>query len=156
MKIIPAAESHLPEIVEMWKEFMDYHSDIDPYFARNEEGHSKFEEWVKELMKSDTARVLVALDHDQVAAYSLSQINQRPPLFEKVDYGYIYDLAVKKEYRRKGIGQQMVGEILGWFKSRQVDRIELMVLEKNQAAFSFWKKQGFEVFLNRMFLHLEK
>ncbi|MFH1335479.1 MAG: GNAT family N-acetyltransferase [Candidatus Zixiibacteriota bacterium] len=152
MMIIPATESHVPEIVEIWKEFMDFHSDIDPYFARNEEGHSKFDEWVKELMKSDTALVLVALDQGQVVAYSLSQINKRPPLFKKVDYGYIYDLAVKSEYRRKGIGEQMLGEILGWFKSRQVDRIELMVLAKNKVAFSFWEKQGFKVFLNRMYL----
>jgi hypothetical protein len=65
MIIMPAAESHIPEIVEIWKEFMDYHSDIDPYFARNEEGHSKFEEWLKELMKSDTALVLVALGRDK-------------------------------------------------------------------------------------------
>jgi ribosomal protein S18 acetylase RimI-like enzyme len=156
MRILPAAESHIPEIVEIWKEFMDYHSDIDPYFARNEEGHSKFEEWLKELMKSDTALVLVALDRGMVLAYSLSQINQRPPLFDKVDYGYIYDLAVKSEYRRKGIGEKMVDEILGWFKSRWIDRIELMVLSKNHAAFSFWNKQGFEVFLNRMYLHTQR
>jgi ribosomal protein S18 acetylase RimI-like enzyme len=152
MMIIPATESHIPEIVEIWKEFMDFHSDIDSYFARNEEGHSKFEDWVKDLMKSDTALVLVALDQGQVAAYSLSQINQRPPLFKQVDYGYIYDLALKSEYRRKGIGEQMLGEILGWFKSRRIDRIELMVLAKNQVALSFWEKQGFEVFLNRMYL----
>jgi len=151
MTIIPATESHIPEIVEIWKEFMDFHSKIDPYFARNEEGHSKFEEWVKDLMKSDTAKVLVALKDGQVVAYSLSQINKRPPLFKEVDYGYVYDLAVKKEYRRKGIGEQMLAEILGWFKSHQITRIELMVLAKNHVAFSFWEKHGFKVFLNRMY-----
>lgn len=135
---------------------MNFHSDIDPYFVRNEEGHSKFEEWVKELMKSDTARVLVALDHGKVVAYSLSQINKRPPLFKEVDYGYIYDLAVGREYRRKGIGEQMLGEIIGWFKLHQIDRIELMVLTKNRVALSFWEKHGFKVFLNRMYLLNER
>jgi len=156
MTIIPATESHIPEIVEIWKEFMDFHSEIDPYFARNEEGHSKFEDWVKDLMKSDIALVLVALDHSQVVAYSLSQINKRPPLFKEIDYGYIYDLAVKSEYRRKGIGEKMLGEILGWFKSHQIDRIELMVLAKNQVALSFWEKHGFKGFLNRMYLPNER
>jgi len=156
MTIIPATESHIPEIVEIWKEFMDFHSEIDPYFARNEEGHSKFEDWVKDLMKSDIALVLVALDHSQVVAYSLSQINKRPPLFKEIDYGYIYDLAVKSEYRRKGIGEKMLGEILEWFKSHQITRIELMVLTKNRAAFFFWEKHGFEVFLNRMYLPKER
>jgi ribosomal protein S18 acetylase RimI-like enzyme len=155
MIITPASESHIPEIVELWKEFMDFHSAIDPYFARNEEGHSRFEEWVRELMKSDSALVSVALEDDKVIAYSLSQINKRPPLFKKVDYGYIYDLAVKREYRRKGIGERMLGKIVEWFKSREINRIELMVLSENKTAFSFWKKHGFEVFLKRMYLPTE-
>ncbi len=152
MEIISANDSHVPGIVEIWKEFMDFHSDIDPYYARDEEGHSKFEDWVRDLMKSDTALVLVAKEDGQVIAYSLSQINQRPLLFKEVEYGFIYDLAVKSEYRRKGIGEQMLVKILEWFKSRQIDRIELGVLAKNRVAYSFWEKHGFEVFLHRMYL----
>jgi len=113
MMIIPATESHIPEIVEIWKEFMDFHSHLDLYFTRTDEGSSKFEEWLRSLMKSDNALVLTAKEDDQVIAYSLSQICKRPPLFTEIDYGYIYDLAVKSEYRRKGIGEQMLSEILG-------------------------------------------
>ena len=124
----------------------------DPYFARTEEGSSKFEEWLRSLMKSDNALVLVAREDGQVIAYSLSQICKRHPLFKEVDYGYIYDLAVKSEYRRRGIGEQILGKILEWFKSRQIGRIELMVLAKNQIGYSFWKKHGFVVVAHRMFL----
>jgi len=152
MDMISATDSEVPGMVEVWKEFMDFHSHIDPYFARTEEGSSKFEEWLRSLMKSDNALVLVAKEDGQVTAYSLSQICKRHPLFKEVDYGYIYDLAVKSEYRRRGIGKQMLKRILEWFESHHIDRIELMVLAKNQIGYSFWKKHGFEVVAHCMFL----
>ncbi len=32
MEITPATEKHIPEIIELRKEFMDFHKDIDPRF----------------------------------------------------------------------------------------------------------------------------
>jgi len=39
MEIIPARVEHIPEIVEIWKEFIDYHGEFEPVFRRCEEGH---------------------------------------------------------------------------------------------------------------------
>jgi ribosomal protein S18 acetylase RimI-like enzyme len=153
MEIVSATDSRVFEIVELWKEFWDYHQKMDPqFFVMSEDGPSKFEEYLRGLIKSDDAQVLVVLDEGQIVAYSIAEICKRPPLAKHVEYGFISHLCVKLEYRRKGLGKRIVDKILEWFKSRQIDRIELSVVAKNQIAYSFWKKQGFEVFLHRMFL----
>jgi ribosomal protein S18 acetylase RimI-like enzyme len=153
MEILSATESQVPEIVELWKEFWDFHQNLDPkFFVMSEDGPSKFGEYVRGLIKSDDSQVLVAFDQGQVVGYSISQICKRPPVAKQTYYGFISDLGVKAEYRRKGLGKQILHQILEWLKSRQIDRIELTVIAKNQIGYSFWKKQGFEVFLHRMFL----
>lgn len=153
MEIISATESFVPEIVELWKEFWDYHQKMEPqFFVMSKDGPSKFEEYLRGLIKSDESQVLVALEGGQMVAYSIAQILKRPPIAKHPEYGFISHLCVKSEYRRKGLGKQISDKILEWFKSRQIDRIELSVVAKNQIAYSFWKKQGFEIFLHRMFL----
>jgi ribosomal protein S18 acetylase RimI-like enzyme len=152
MEVLLATELHVPEIVDVWKEFMDFLQETHPFFIRSEDGHLKFGEHLKEWIKSDDYQVLVALDSGKVVAYSIAKICKLPPLFEHVTYGFIADLAVKSEFHRKGIGEQILEKILGWFKHHQIDRIELMVLAKNEIGLSFWKKHEFEVFAHRMFL----
>jgi ribosomal protein S18 acetylase RimI-like enzyme len=151
MEIISATESLVPEIVELWKEFWRFSQNLDPqFFVMSEDGSSKFGEYARDLIKSDDSQVLVALDKDNVVAYSIAQILKRPPIAKYPAYGFISHLCVKSEYRRKGLGKWILEKILEWFKSRQIDRIELTVVAKNQIGYSFWKKQGFEVFLYRM------
>jgi ribosomal protein S18 acetylase RimI-like enzyme len=153
MEIVSAKDSLIPQIVELWKELWDFHQNLDPkYFVMSEDGPSKFEEYLRGLIKSDDSQVLIALEGGQVVAYSIAQILKRPPVAKHIEYGFISDLGVKEEYRRRGIGKRILDKIFEWFKSRQIDRIELTVLAKNQIGYSFWKKQGFEVFLHRMFL----
>ena len=38
MKILEANRSDLPEIVDLGKEFMDYHKDLDHFYTRSKDG----------------------------------------------------------------------------------------------------------------------
>nr|MDO8080935.1 hypothetical protein [Candidatus Freyarchaeota archaeon] len=87
MEIVPATYSHVPEIVDLWKEFMDYGKSVDPLLSRREDGHLNFEKYLKDLIKSDNSLVLVALDKGHVAAYSISQIAEYPPVFQRESTG---------------------------------------------------------------------
>ena len=110
MRIIVATESLVPQIVEVWKEFMDYHKNIDPHLARREDGHVNFENYLRNLMKSEDAQLVVALDKDRVVGYCLALINKNPPVVKREIYGYISDIAVQSDYRRQGIGGANTGQ----------------------------------------------
>jgi ribosomal protein S18 acetylase RimI-like enzyme len=156
VKVVSARDAHISGIVEIWKEFMDFHKNIEPHFSRRKDGHLNFQKFVRKLLKSRNSQVLVALDDSNVIAYSIARIAKYPPVFKDKTYGAIFDLAVKSNCRRKGIGKRMLGEILEWFKSKKMLRIELSVVSKNKIGYSFWKKHGFQDYMHKLYLKLNK
>ena len=156
LEIVPADTTHIREILEVWKEFMDFHKDIDPVFARSKDGHITMGEHLHDLIQSEEAQVLVALDKGHVVAYSIAEIHNRPPVFQYRAYGAISDLAVKSDYRRRGIGEKLLHTMFAWFESHSMDRIELRVASKNEVGYSFWKKHGFQDYMHTLRLYRKK
>ncbi|NIQ04567.1 MAG: GNAT family N-acetyltransferase [Candidatus Korarchaeota archaeon] len=154
VKIERAQERHIPDIIEIWKEFMDFHKERDSFFTRSKEGHVKFEEYLKEVMTSERAQVLVALEEKKMIAYLLASIAEHPPVFERSTYGSINDLAVKREHRRQEIGSRLLTQVQEWFSQHGVKRIEVRVATENEVAVSFWRKHGFKEYLKRMYREL--
>ena len=143
---------HINEIIELWKELMDFHKNIDTYWSRREDGHTKYEKFLREMLESEDAIVLVAVGNERIVGYSSSWIRRYPPTLEHDTYGEITDMAVTAEYQRKGIGERMLKRICEWFESRNIDRIELSAAANNQKSYLFWKKHGFQDFLSRLYL----
>ena len=84
------------------------------------------------------------------------KIRKTPPIFQIEEYGLVIDLYVKEEYRRKRIGEKLTHELLKWFKSKGMKRVEVSVDIKNKIGFSAWTKFGFEPDRYRMKKNLWK
>ena len=153
IEIVEAKGSHVPDMVELWIEFMDHHKDIDPRFPVRDDAHIGFEQHLRELMGAENTLVLVALDDGRAVGFSISQVNSYPPIWvERDKYGFIDTMAIMADYRRQGIGEQMLDRIFEWFASQDIDRIELTVAAKNQVGYSFWRKHDFRDFAHRLYL----
>ena len=57
--------------------------------------------------------------------------------------GYIYHLSVNVNYRKNGIGSELVKNCLESFKQEKISKVALLVFKYNEAGNSFWEKQGF-------------
>jgi GNAT superfamily N-acetyltransferase len=62
------------------------------------------------------------------------------------------DLAVTKQWRRKGIGVQLFNAAKQWFDSSGVKRVEVRVATSNETALGFWRKLGFKPYMETMYL----
>ncbi|WP_035571371.1 GNAT family N-acetyltransferase [Halonatronum saccharophilum] len=69
-------------------------------------------------------------------------------LLIKDDLAKLGRMAVKKEFRGKGIGTQLVREVLQWAKSKEVKKV---FLNAQEDAVSFYKKRGFNVVSGKVF-----
>jgi len=156
MRIIKAEESHIPQVIEIWKELVDLHADILPFYTRREEGPGNFEKYARLSIQADKSLMLVAVEDDRVVAYSISNVAKHPPVYLTEVYGLISDMAVRSGYRRKGIGEAMLREIEEWFASRDIHRIELHATPGNTSGYSFWKKHGFVDYEHVMYLQREE
>jgi len=152
MDIVEADEPHIPAILRLWTEFIDYHRDFEPIFTRTEGAEARFEEHLRKSMDREDAIVLVAIEAGQPIAYALAMISRFSPAVNEKMVGYIADLQVTSSYRRKGIGSLMLQRVLDWYDSQGIKRIHLGVVNANDAASSFWQKHGFKPFINTLFM----
>ncbi|MGL4675701.1 MAG: GNAT family N-acetyltransferase, partial [Wohlfahrtiimonas sp.] len=60
------------------------------------------------------------------------------------NYAYIIDLAVTEKSRGLGIGTLLLDAADQWAKARNLDYLELGVLENNLGAKKLYEKLGFE------------
>lgn len=151
IRIRKARKKDIPAILELWKEFMDFHRKGDSFYTRSKRAHGIYEKYVTKTIRSRNGQVLVALDGSDVVAYSLSNIKQSHPVLEHSRCGFIADVAVTSTHRRRGIGKKLLREIKRWFASRNVTRIELRVSVHNPVATSFWRKQGFKPYVHVLY-----
>ena len=56
---------------------------------------------------------------------------------------YIYHTAVKEEYRGKGIARALVNKALAALKELGINKLALVVFDKNDDGNKFWEKLGF-------------
>ena len=152
MEIMTAQECHVPEIVNLWDEFMRFHEPFDPRYPMVDNVRSGYETHFRETMTATDTKVLVALEKGRVVGYVMAMIRKSSPAWKREKYGYIEEMAVTADYRRHGIGTQMLDKILDWFKSENLDMIELSVAAKNKVGYSFWKKHGFKDYLHHLYL----
>lgn len=59
--------------------------------------------------------------------------------------GYIYHTAVRPEYRKQGIAGKLVDTVLEELKNLGINKVALVVFDRNEVGNAFWEGQGFTV-----------
>ena len=152
MVIREATEADVPKILPIWQEMMNFHAKRDSYFATCEGAEEAFSGYLSENIEKKDAVVFIAQNAERVIGYCLCLIAERPPVCEmKRQYGNLSDLAVLENYRRKGVGEQMTAFAMKWFHSRQLKRVEVRVAVTNEISTQFWRKMGFETYIETVY-----
>jgi len=58
--------------------------------------------------------------------------------------GWLYYVSVDPDYRKQGIGRQLVNASEEWLAQRDVVKVQLMVRETNTQVVSFYERIGYE------------
>jgi len=58
--------------------------------------------------------------------------------------GWLYHVAVHPDERRRGLGRQLVELLEERLRERGCPKVNLIVVEKNSHAMSFWRALGYE------------
>lgn len=142
-----ARPNDVSAIVALWKELMDFHALLDPFFTRDENGHLSFVRLLTQLMESGKGLVLVAVDGDRVVGFTQAAITNYSPTVKLRPFGLIYDTMVDNEYRRRGIGARLFAKQKEWFAAMGINRLEVRAMADNELSNAFWRKMGFNAFL---------
>ena len=68
--------------------------------------------------------------------------------------GYIDDIFVSKDFKRKGVGINLIQSFIKYIKSKKIKECKLEVNKKNKYALSLYKKIGFKITSYEMSLEI--
>jgi ribosomal-protein-alanine N-acetyltransferase len=94
-------------------------------------------EYFLELSKKWPEGFLVAKLGGEIVGYAVGEKDK--------DSGLIVSVAVKKEWRRRGIGRKLIEKLLENFKKEGMKIVFLHVREENRDAINFYQALGFKI-----------
>lgn len=139
------------QIVALWREMWDFHTPLDSRFERTPMAESVLHEWIEGHLGAERSAVFVAEEvPGRLEGYCLAMILENPPVVPWIRFGYVSEISVRQECRRRGIGGRLLEAAHAWFRERGLPYAEVNVSVRNEPARRFWRKHGYGDFLERL------
>lgn len=114
--------------------------------------------WINAIKKSlgKLNMIVIASHEEKVVGFAAGNLRLLPNYLGSKKVGYISHVYITDEYKNQGVGKKLVLELEKWFEEKSVAFVELEVLEGNEVAYKFWKKENFITDSIRMIKKYEK
>lgn len=143
--------SDIDNIVEIWIEILNWHAEFDQDFILDPEGQSNFRFLLKSAFSDHTQIVYIALHEEEIVGFVYGYIKKHSGFFKKRTVAHVSDIAVKENYRRKGVGTALMRRFEHDFaRKSSVESLSLYVHFNNEQGLNFYKKIGFDIKLASM------
>jgi GNAT superfamily N-acetyltransferase len=96
-----------------------------------------------ELIRSESAEVLVAVVNSEVVGSGYAKILPAEPYQKYTEYASLGFMYVKPGFRGQGINQKILYRLIDWAKSQHLTEVRLEVYDKNTIAKNAYMKAGF-------------
>ena len=154
IQIKKATRRHLKDLVDLYIESADEIYKVNPgYYKKGKETRRSYRSYVQDIMSSRSCLVLIALDGNQAVGYAIASIESRQ-FYMNQNYGWISDVYVNAQHRKKGISKKLMRYMLRWLREKGVKRVELFVDVKNTRAVKVWKKMGYKEHMKNLYRKL--
>ncbi|MCM1468544.1 MAG: GNAT family N-acetyltransferase, partial [Alistipes sp.] len=94
-------------------------------------------EGIEKYLRRNPGTCFVAEENDEIVGVILSGHDGRR--------GYIHHTTVKEEYRKRGIGKELVAHAMKALEKEGIHKAALVAFEKNALGNAFWEHMGFTV-----------
>ena len=142
----PGTESEIDEIAELWTEMYAYQRAHGMVLPLRDDAAEVWKRQLAGRLDSAVSIVLVVPgDAGKLVGFLAAQIKRLPPHLAtaRPKLGFISEVFVRPEARRRRTGRALVDAVFGWFERADVGSIELQVLVGNDSGRRFWEELGF-------------
>ena len=138
MKIRKAVKNDLLNYVSLRREdILEYSHIIKEDIKIDEE---KLKKEFKDLIDSKENIVFIAEEGNELVGYLNGNILKN--IWQ--ESGYINDLFVTKNFKRKGVGTQLIKSFIEYLKKKKIKKCKLGVNIKNTPAIALYNELGFK------------
>ena len=145
MNIRKAKVEDIKEISDILIQVSKLHSDNRPDIFKDKK-MSEIIKWSEDILKDNQKIVIVAESESKicgVAVCKMKTINEHINVKDTKIFS-VDELCVDKDYRKKGIGSNLIAEAKRLAEENNCNRLELNCWKFNQDAMKFYKDIGFE------------
>jgi ribosomal protein S18 acetylase RimI-like enzyme len=139
-------------LLELFEAVDTLHRNNLPHIFQKPPGPVRDKNYFLSLLSDEEAALFIAEKEDEITGFILALSQDTPPIpvFIPTRFVMITDIAVKEEFRRKGIGRLLINETHKWAKDKAAASVELNVFAFNQEAIDFYEDIGYEIISLRM------
>ena len=144
VRIRPFRPEDLNVLADFWREMASGPRVSGQVYPPTEENVAKWRSWVLKVHEEKGGHVLVAeADGIGPVGFVLFRSHVERVLWTPMRIAIIYDLYVRPDWRRKGIGTALLQEAMKIMRQEGATHVRISVLVGNEPALRLYKKLGF-------------
>jgi GNAT superfamily N-acetyltransferase len=144
-----------PSILELARDEMRAHEALDERFRLRKDAVDRYAVYVRARMRDIDSNVFVAELGGRIVGMGIGSIRKQESFFLVQRYGYLSDLVVTPDSRRRGVGRAIFDRISLWCRGLGIDVLRLHIASKSDAAQAFWKSVGASEYLVEAWIDME-
>lgn len=146
--IRPGTEAELDDIAGLWQAMYAHQRAHGMALPLRDDAAELWKRQLTSRLDSPVSVVLVApaaTPGEGLDGFLAAQVKRLPPHLatDRPKVGFISELFVRPDARRRGTGRALVEAAFDWFRRADVGSIELHVLVGNEGGRRFWEQLGF-------------
>ncbi|WP_137789320.1 GNAT family N-acetyltransferase [Bacillus sp. E(2018)] len=116
----------------------DYFIALPNEFNKTKEDH---QEWIRNILEHERETMLVAEYENKLVGWIVFRSQERMRMHHIGSFA----IMIQNEYRNKGVGKQLIHELLSWAKKHPViEKVTLGTFSTNTRAIELYKTFGFK------------
>lgn len=154
--IRPARPADAGAVGALWETMAhEHHAYDDEVWAYAEDATAHWRDYFRRFVeRPDTLALLAEAPAGDVVGFLLAEVRPEPRVFGKRDQGFIGDLAVHPDWRRRGVASALVERAFDELRRRGVHHVILHVALDNEPAVAFYERNGMRRVMYRMYRRL--
>ncbi len=146
MLVRPATPEDVPAVLPMVAAICAMHERTDPArYPMRPDVAGRYERWLPQRAADLRSVFLVAESAGTVRGFLVGTVEKNIPIYTLEEFGFIHDMWVEPESRRRGAARALVEGAIERFRAMGVAQIRLETAAANDAARRLFESCGFRV-----------
>jgi ribosomal protein S18 acetylase RimI-like enzyme len=137
-----ASTNDIISICILYDDFFNYNNTQQPFFCADVKESGNYP---KNIIEGTTGDIFVSEIDKKIIGFIHVEEDKTPqyPSVVQHKFACIIDFYVMPEHRKKGIGKLLLEKAKEWSIQRNLEYLELFVLEENEIGRKFYEKESF-------------
>lgn len=143
MEVKTANIDDITQISNLYCELITTLSELQSYFFKESRQDEKF---IRHMIENEKSEIFIACENEKILGFVVIQEQETYSynMIENHKFVCIFDMVISSDYKLKGIRKSLMNKCKNWAKTKNLEYIQLSVLNNNELVIKFYESQNFE------------